>query len=306
MSTFDPNPVFFDARAVEAYRALAEESSFARAAVTLGMSQSELLHTYNRIERALGVELLVSNANSLEWTPAGRLILAHIQSLHEDWKQTVRKLRQCLNERTGSISIGITPSVACSYIKNMLLEYRREFPGVALEIQQLSPLQVRNALDTRLVDLAFARPGVFVDGVRAATLCEEPMLVAMRKDHPLTSKSVLSLADLEHDRLIGYSAASSPYFENLVTSALSAAHIIVKFDRKSTLPALLGLVEEGIGLGLVPKSATQGWGQRLQFRRLTGPNKIFAETVLFEYETRANPAVCSFIEFIKARCSRIG
>ena len=58
-----------------AFRAVAREGSFTRAAATLGVSQSALSHTIRQLEARLGIALLTRTTRAVAPTEAGQRLL---------------------------------------------------------------------------------------------------------------------------------------------------------------------------------------------------------------------------------------
>src|SRR5471032_3343485 len=306
MSEFESITTGIDKKLVTTFCAVAEELHFARAAERLFMSQPALSHQIRRLEDALGAELFIRTTRSVQLTPAGIVMLEHARELLRDMERMVRDVRQAARGETGRLSVGLTPTAACSPLAEALHHYRLANPGIELALHELNSVQMQVALRRRVIDVALMRPTAVDADMRVEVIHREPMYVAMRSDHPLTTKSKIDLAEIAKYPLVGYRADASPYFRHLIHSAFSIARIIPSFLQDSVLPALLTLVEAGVGLGIVPESVISVRGGNLVYRKLPKREELTAEIVVTECQVQPNPAVRPFILSIKSPTLRTG
>src|SRR5882724_603887 len=74
-----------DLAEMNAFVAVAERRSFAKAALQLGMSRSRLSETISGLEGRLGVRLLNRTTRSVAPTPVGERLLARMRPLLDDF-----------------------------------------------------------------------------------------------------------------------------------------------------------------------------------------------------------------------------
>ncbi|BFM48967.1 LysR family transcriptional regulator [Marinomonas sp. THO17] len=63
------------------YKALVETGSFTRTAKQLGLTQPAISQHIQKLEKELGESLLIRHGRSIELTPAGEVLLKHIDEL---------------------------------------------------------------------------------------------------------------------------------------------------------------------------------------------------------------------------------
>ncbi|MDE1007038.1 MAG: LysR substrate-binding domain-containing protein [Paraburkholderia fungorum] len=284
-----------DAKLVATFCVAAEELHFARAAERLFMSQPALSHQIRRLEETVDAELFTRTTRSVQLTPAGVVMLEHARELLRDMERMVRRVRQAARGETGRLSVGLTPTAACSPLAEALHQYRLANPGIELDLHELNSIEMQSALRLRTIDVALMRPTAVDADMRVEVIYREPMYVAMRSDHPLTTKSSVDLAELASYPLVGYRADASPYFRNLIHSAFSIARVVPSFLQDSVLPTLLTLVEAGVGLGVVPESVISARGGNLVYRKLPKREELTAKIVVTECQAQPNPAARPFI-----------
>ncbi|MFE2916080.1 LysR family transcriptional regulator [Kitasatospora indigofera] len=83
-----------------AFRAVAEELSFTRAAARLRLSQPALSQRVRRLEKELGARLLQRTTRTVTLTPAGRALVGWVVSTENAWDE-VRQEVAFLADRQG-------------------------------------------------------------------------------------------------------------------------------------------------------------------------------------------------------------
>lgn len=149
-----------------AFRSVAEESSFTRAAARLGTSQSSLSLIVRRLEERLGVRLLTRTTRSLAPTEAGERLLAALGPAFDSIEQELEVLGQYRDRPAGSFRITATQHAIDTVLWPKLSPVLRHNPDIRVELFS----------DLALTDIVAER---FDAGVRFGEQVEKDM-VAVR------------------------------------------------------------------------------------------------------------------------------
>jgi len=154
-----------------AFVAVAEERSFTKAAVRLGVSTSALSHAIRGLEEGLGVRLLARTTRSVASTEAGDQLLAHVGPALGDIRTALDGLGR-LRERPGGRLRVVVPRLAASLVLlPRLARFTREYPDVVLDV----------ITDSRPVDIVAAR---FDAGIELGEFIQRDMIaVRVSPDH---------------------------------------------------------------------------------------------------------------------------
>jgi DNA-binding transcriptional LysR family regulator len=117
-----------------AFAIVAEERSFTRAAVRLGVSQSALSHSMRGLERRLGVQLLARTTRSVSPTAAGAALLRDLTPALERIEQSLAETRKLRERPAGRIRLVTSRSAACLVLLPKLAEFARAYPEITLEV----------------------------------------------------------------------------------------------------------------------------------------------------------------------------
>jgi DNA-binding transcriptional LysR family regulator len=140
--------------------------------------------------------------------------------------------------------------------------------------------------------MGLVRPvGIERPGVVNSCILREDYVLALPSEHPLARKRKVGIHDLNGEDFVMYSPTEGRYGFEILVSAFRAAAVEPRFVQHVThTHSILALVNSGMGLALVPASASNVQFGSLVFKAIDlGPN-VFAELFLSTQEKNANPA----------------
>ena len=139
-----------------AFIAVANEGSFARAADRLGVGRSAVSRSVQRLESQVGTRLFSRTTRSTTITREGEQFYENCRPALERLLQAVEEMRDLRDgPPQGQLKISAPCGFGRKVVAPLLVEFRRQFPEVVLELQ----------LQERMVDLAAERIDVaFRDG----------------------------------------------------------------------------------------------------------------------------------------------
>jgi DNA-binding transcriptional LysR family regulator len=148
---------------MNAFVAVAEQRSFAKAAVQLGISRSRLSETISGLEARLGVRLLNRTTRSVAPTAAGERLLARLRPLLEDFAGALDSINAFRDKPAGLLRLTVPPPVATLMLAPLLARFLAQYPTIDLEI----------SVDAALTDIVASR---FDAGIRAGERLERDMI----------------------------------------------------------------------------------------------------------------------------------
>jgi len=117
-----------------AFAVVADERSFTKAAVRLGVSTSAISHSIRGLEERLGVRLLARTTRNVAPTDAGQRLLAQLRPGLDGIEAALTEVGQLREKPAGVIRL-IAPPVAISLaLSPKLASFARDCPDVVLDI----------------------------------------------------------------------------------------------------------------------------------------------------------------------------
>lgn len=293
MTNFDI--MFLDTRLLEIFCAAAEELHFGRAAARLFMSQPPFSQQVKRLEELVGATLFIRTTRTVRLTPAGQVMYQRARQIVGDTGLMLRAVRQAARGEAGSLIIGLTPSAACSPLAEALYHYRNAHPEIELDLREMNSNAMETSIRMHAIDVALMRPTRMDADIRSIELLQEPMVLAVRRDHAWAGLQRVSVEQIADIPLIGYLQSISPYFRQMLQSMFGHIGKRPRFVQESALPTLLTLVEAGVGAAVVPWTISRARGGSLLFLPLLDRSESVASIVVASLCVPMNPAVEGFV-----------
>lgn len=156
---------------LSAFRVVADERNFTRAAKRLSVSQSALSHAIRELEERIGVRLLTRTTRSVAPTAAGELLLAHLRPALADIRGALDQISDLRDKPAGRVRLLVPRLAAMTVLAPKLGQFAREYPDVVLDV---------TADDSR-VDIVAAG---FDAGIHFGEFIEQDMIaVRVSRDH---------------------------------------------------------------------------------------------------------------------------
>jgi DNA-binding transcriptional LysR family regulator len=246
--------VLMEVRQLEHFVAVAEEHSFTRAARRMNIVQSGLSMAIRNLEREVGAALFVRGPRRLALTPAGRALLpaarralAAVRDAREAVVETEHLLR-------GTLSIGTAPALPTAVdLPVILARFRSEYPNVGLRVRQGSAPDTMEGVRSGILDVGLiAWIGPAPPGVTALPIARSPMALVCSTFHRLATRRRVAVADLRGESFVDcHPDWTIRVIADRILAGAGIEHVpsIVVND----VPFLLGFVEHGLGVAIVPR-----------------------------------------------------
>jgi DNA-binding transcriptional LysR family regulator len=151
---------------MNAFVAIAERASFAKAAAHLGVSRSSLSETIRALEEKLGVRLLNRTTRSVALTEVGERLLAQLRPVLDNLDAALESVNVFRDKPTGLLRLTVPRPAAKTVIAPILARFLAKYPAITLDI----------SVDSALTDIVRDR---FDAGIRPGHRVEQDM-VALR------------------------------------------------------------------------------------------------------------------------------
>lgn len=281
---------------------VAEELHFGNAAQRLGISQPPLSQQIRLLEDQLGVRLFERTSRSVRLTEAGRQFLPQARETLAQADRAARIARLAHSGEIGRLNLGFSPSVPFTpYIVDALADFRRTFPEVSIELNEMPREDQINAVERGELDIGIVRafsPLALPAHMQSFELQREGMTLAMRFDHPFAKLDRdLVLADIKDQPLVLFSSMNGAGFNEMLTEHC----MTLGFRPNVTLEAgsfgtLVGLTAAGIGITILSRSLARFNVDTLTFRTIRMP---FASRLIMFHPREPSPATRNFRKLIE-------
>ncbi|MDX3617869.1 LysR family transcriptional regulator [Streptomyces europaeiscabiei] len=235
--------------------AVAEELHFGRAAARLRMTQPPLSRQIQKLEAAIGVQLLERDNRHVELTPAGEAFLVEARRILAIAEAAPNLAQRIHSGSRGVVRLGFTAASTFGTLGHLLNRLEQQLPDVRIELYEMVTREQIAALASEDLHLGLARPPFDSELFDSRLLHREALLLAVPAEHRLVDLDrPVGAEDLTGEPLIFHSQQKARYFYDLMVSMVPLAQERVVHSVSQVL-TMLWLVSANRGVAFVPASA---------------------------------------------------
>ena len=279
-------------RQLSYFVAVANEGQFTRAAARVSVAQPAVSAQIRRLEDELGEPLFHRDQRAVRLTAAGESLLPHARAALaavDRGRDTIASLRGVLH---GRLEVGVAGPVDSRFAE-ALGDFHRAHPNVEIRLTQRQNQPLLAAVAEGGVDAAIVGIGAqpLPPGVRTRVVATEPLVLAVRKGDPLSRRTSITLTQLRERPMITLVGDSG--LRTILENACRDAGFVPWITAEAgQLSSLVELAAEGLGVAVVPRSATDG--ADVAVIEITRP-RLQRTTALAWNETAISPAGRAFL-----------
>ncbi|MEV8320279.1 LysR substrate-binding domain-containing protein [Streptomyces sp. NPDC059900] len=253
--------------------AVAETRHFTRAAEQVHVSQPSLSQQVRALEKELGAELFSRARGNIALTDAGEALLPLARRILADADTARIEVQELAQLRRGRIRLGATPSVCTGLLPDVLRAFHDRHPGIQLLLEESGSHDLvrelaRGALDLAVVVLPLPSPSPALTTVE---LLREDLVVVSSPDARGFGGKPVRVADLQRERLVMFRHGYD--LRELTVAACRAEGFEPEFAVEGgEMDAVLGFVQAGLGVAVVPRMVAERAGRGLRMTPLARPS----------------------------------
>ena len=177
---------------------LGKVASLRKAASALNMTQPTATKLIQDLEAAVGHPLFERSSRGMRATPYGEVMIRHARLMQMEIVRTREDLDSLSSGASGTLRIGAVISAVPFLLAKAVAALKREHPGLQVSIDAGTSDALVGSLLNGHLDVLLARPIVLGDrnDFDYVDLIDEPLKVVGRRDHPLASRSSVTVREL--------------------------------------------------------------------------------------------------------------
>lgn len=244
-----------------------EYNSFSEAARVMGYTQSAVSQMVKALEGELGVTLLLRSRTGVALTREGELLLPAIRDVANAQRRLTEQAGEFCGLERGTVRIGTFTSISSRLLPPVMKRFKEAHPGIRFELHQGLYSEIEGWVRDGVVDFGFT------DASRATPFEREPvfrdtMLAVLPEGHPLRAREQLGIEELAHAPfiLLDEGAGGGPLHD------MVAAHPKIDVQYRVTDDyTILTMVENGLGIAVLPEMVLKNTARRVVARQLQPP-----------------------------------
>ncbi len=291
-----------DLKQLEYFRHVAELGSFTRAASFLSVVQPALSRQVRQLEVELGQNLFDRNGRGVVLTEAGTRLLEHTRGILMQVGRARQELEEQKNGDSGHFVLGLPPSLGRSVTVPLVKAFGRLLPNASLAtVEGLSAYMLEwlniGRVDCALVYNAPASPSLELQPL----LDDQLFLIAPLALKPkVKARKSITLTELADYPLI---IPSRPHSIRMsVENALASVERKIRVAHEiECIPAVIDLVRQGHGFGVLPMNAVRStpWVDAVQVKPILAPTLKTSLCIAISAQRPKSPLMRKAVEVIR-------
>jgi DNA-binding transcriptional LysR family regulator len=283
-------------------REVAYGGSVSAAAQTLSYSQSAVSQQIATLEAEAGIALLERHPRGVTLTAAGQTLVGHAEGILARLDAAEAALGAISGLRGGKLRLASFPTAGASLVPAAIAAFRERYPDVELTLSEGEPEEIAPRLRRGELDLALLysfNGAQLLPRARTVTLLEDPMHLALAREHPLADRDGLRLEDLRDDAWVQTSAAS-PCARHVVRCCHAAGFEPRVSFHSDDYQTIQGLVAAGVGVALIPELALSATREDIVIRSLAPAPPLRRVVAALPAGARLVPAAPAMLSVLQA------
>jgi DNA-binding transcriptional LysR family regulator len=182
---------------LETFLAVAGTESFTKAGPQVHLSQSAVSRQIQDLEKSLGVQLFERFGGRVLLTTAGRLLMKEAPRLLRQVENVRQRLWDIAQGTSGDIRVGVTISVANTFLPQVLARYRHANRSVNLSLLLSHTQTLLEKLRLNEIDVAVVGSKVEQADLEVCFRIHDELVLVAAPNHPLVDKKSLGPKQLE-------------------------------------------------------------------------------------------------------------
>ncbi|MDP2699150.1 LysR family transcriptional regulator [Thalassospira sp.] len=252
----------FDIVTIRLFVAIVHAGSINEAARREHIATSAVSRRIVELEAMLGVKLLRRLPRGVEPTPEGTIFARYGEKLLGDLRHLSNELRDFNYGERGEIFLATVTSGILTGLPGLLADFRRDYPGITIDLRELTSRESVDAIREGRCDLAIIADNVPRADLAHHVFCDDPIWVVTPKNHPLipdpANPQPVSFAEAVKYELI--SIHEGGVIDDLISEAAGKLHHDIHPQIKvMRFGSLRQMIAAGLGIGFLRRSSVEGY-----------------------------------------------
>lgn len=187
-----------DLKQLRYFKTVAETSSFTEAAKRLHMAQPAVSIAIRKLEASLDLILLHRGERGdrrVTLTTEGEILLGHARQLLQQAEAAELEMRELYGLAKGEVRIGIPSMLGSYFFPPILMGFKHRYPNLRLSVYEAGTRQLQQMIHEGQLDVGVVVAEGMPDDLEARRFLREEMVACVAEEHPLATRSSLSLEE---------------------------------------------------------------------------------------------------------------
>ncbi len=254
------------------FNALAREQHFGRAAEACAVTQPALSMQIHELEEQLGLVLVERTRSGVLLSDKGREIAARAVRILGDVREMVEFAQHSSEVLSGSLRLGVIPSIAPYMLPPLLPLLRDGYPHLELHVRETQTVPLTHELVEGKLDVLLLALPIIHPEIETLPLFDDRFLLALPMSRRLSARVRATKDLLENERLLLLEEGHCLRDQALTYCNLQQVSTVNTFG-VSSLSTIVEMVAAAYGITLLPEMClnVEARGREIGLTRFVDP-----------------------------------
>ena len=287
-----------DVRQLTYFTEVAKQQSFTKAAHKLHVTQPTISKMVRQLESELGTTLLDRSSKHVQLTDAGDVVFERAIQIIQMVDEVHLALEDMEHLKTGHLTLGMPPLIGILFFPQIMKGFQQLFPDISFQLDEIGANIVKQRVLSGDLDGGFVMLPAHDEDYDCIPFVKTDVYVIVHNDHPLATKSTISMRDLENEPLLLFSEDFTLHDRIIQECEDFGFEPTIAFE-SSQWEFISQMIEHNLGIALFPEP----------FAHKTNPNVVkmipLEKPILWEIafilkkDRYRSQAMRAFLDYVK-------
>jgi DNA-binding transcriptional LysR family regulator len=235
---------------LRSFLTVARVRSFTQAARILNISQPALTVQIRQLEHSLNLRLFDRNTRHVALTRMGRDLLPVFQRLLSEFESVVANARDLGTRRQGVVRLGCLPSVAATYLPEVIAAFRKRNPLISFVLKDANGRRIFEMIRADEIEFGITDGMSNSPDLRVTDLYRDRIHVVYSRSHPISQLKKVTISEIARWPMVLLDDESNTRVSLDATFA-ATGRLVTPVCEVTYTSSAIGLVRAGLGISLL-------------------------------------------------------
>lgn len=287
-------------RQIQYFLVAAETLHFTKAAQRLSVTQPTLSHQIAQLEAQLGGPLFDRIGRRVRLTESGALLKIYADRAVRELEAGRNALSELEGMVRGDLRIGIIQSFSRTLLPSILGEFITKYPGIRLNIRELTGFEIEQGLAAGALDLGIAFSPTVLDSAEVEPILEERLLLVVGPKNEFAKRKWVRLSELNGKSLVllGMEFLTRRLINGYLEKVDARPNVVCETN---SMEVMLGAITESGICTIVPEHGLRVGDERYRAIPLREPTPVRTSALLWPKHSFRSASARTFGQMMRDR-----
>lgn len=257
----------FDLTDLRLFLRVAETGSLTQGAARAHLALASASARIRGMEDELKVPLLERERRGVRLTPAGRALVHHARTVLEQIDRMRGDLGSYASGLKGQVRLLANTAALTEFLPERLGAFLAAHPHVDIDLEERLSTEIVQAVAGGQAEVGIVADTVDLGALETFPFQVDRLVLVMARGHPLGARRALSFAEVLDEPFVGLTEGSALQ-DHLAVHASRLGRRPKYRVRLRSFDAICRMVEQGVGVGVIPEAAARRCQRSMALRRI--------------------------------------